>query len=142
MSTQPTMRLVTLMFDPSQGINSFRMIPVSIDCPYIDVVYHPSHKVLTIKLKEKESNLRMVKRLDDSGLPMTVPGKKKEGEDPYKYERKTIENHIELFITEKEEIKSFVKSMAVNHDSFDYAKYTDASNVLVAPPEQKIELLT
>src|SRR5688572_7482398 len=90
---------------------SFKLIPVKADCPYVEVIYDPSSKLLIVIGKEVKSNFHMLAKLDDNGEPMLSKVKRKNGK-PYKEERKTIETFTEHYISEKNEIDSFINMFA------------------------------
>lgn len=112
----------------SSEINStptFRLIPISIDCPYNEVVYDPTNKVLAIISKEKKNTLKMAAKLNEFGDPDAVkkPSDRPLGKPPYKEQRIVIETYHEYHITNKQEISDFVLTCASNVGIFDYSKF-------------------
>ena len=61
---------------------TFKMIPVSTECPYIEAIFDPSSKILAVISKEKKPTYHMVPKLDDNGdqIPMKV-GKRANGKN-------------------------------------------------------------
>lgn len=114
---------------------TFKLIPLTSDCPYMEVLYHPVYLGLGIVGKFKKESYEMVPALDKDGN--FVPKKKKiePGEFPYRQERRLIEAWNEYEILTKEEIVSFIKLVAVNAETFDiepfFVKAEEASNNLV-----------
>ena len=131
----PTMKLITC---PWQGQKSFRLMPVSKDCPYTEGLYDPNGKVLVLISVLKKESFHMVQRLDDDGNPIpTVKGGK-----VAKQERKLLETFTEYYITEKVEIEEAIKDHAVNADTFDFASHLNASPLIAEVEKPKIELLS
>lgn len=105
---------------------TFKMIPVSIQSPYNEVIYDADSKVLAIIGKESKDSLHMVAKLNEFGdaVPMKI-GRRNNGKD-YAEERKTLRTFYEYYIEDAAEISNFVKTFAVNSDSFDFQQYIDA----------------
>lgn len=80
---------------------TFRMIPIDQNCPYNEAVYNTESQVLFIISKEKKNNLQPIPKKDDI----------------------IIEKYYEYHITTPNEIVSFVKRFAENHEAFDYPRY-------------------
>jgi hypothetical protein len=118
-----TMLLVTSSWGSKK---TFKMIPASTDSIYNEVIFDPDSKMLAIIGKEKKESMHMIAKLDEFGdvKPMKI-GKRSNGKD-YAEERKTLETFYEYYIESANEVKDFVKSVAVNADSFDFNQYIDA----------------
>jgi hypothetical protein len=107
-----------------KGGKTFKMIPTTADCPYVECIYDVGFKILAIVGKSSKETFHMVEKLDDNGDPMTKKTAAK-GQDPFKRERRALETYQEYYIEEKEEIISFVKSFAENAGTFDFMKFID-----------------
>lgn len=118
-----------------EGAPTFKMIPLSLDCPFGEVVYIPSAKVLLILHKHTVEGLHMVPRLDDNGDPVRAAKPRADG-NPYKQERKTLNLPQDSYINDKEQIKAFVNMFATNAD-FDYAKFM-VDPAIITPETPKI----
>lgn len=129
----PTMKLISC---PWQGQKSFRLMPVSKDCPYTEGLYDPNSKVLVLISVLKKESFHMVPRMDDDGNAMPTKDRK-----DVKKERKLLETFTEYYITEKVEIEEAIKDHAVNADTFDFVKYLDASTLIAEVEKPKIELI-
>jgi len=107
-----------------QGGKTFKMIPSSADCPYVECIYDPNLKVLAIVGNIKKDVFHMVAKLNDDGdeIMRKSPGRKGV---PYKQERKLLETYQEYYLEERSDIEYFVKAVADNVDSFDYQMYLD-----------------
>ena len=105
---------------------TFKLIPVSTECPYIEAIFDPSSKILAIISKEKKPTYHMVPKLDDNGdqVPMKM-GKRANGKD-HKEQRVMMDTYQEYYINDLEEIETLVQAFAVNAKSYDYKKTIDA----------------
>lgn len=110
---------------------TFKLIPVTNDCPFNEAIYDPQAKVLAVIGKTKKESFHMLPKLTELGDPQTLKiGKRSNGKD-YAEERKTIETFYEYYIEDATEIENFVSAFATNADSYDYKQYMTA--VKVAP---------
>lgn len=100
---------------------TFKMIPATLDSPYVECIYNPIIKVLVVIGKDKKDQFHMMHRLDDDGQP--IAAKKATKEEPYKKQRTQLENYQEYYIIGNTEVEDFIKSFAVNYEEFDYKKY-------------------
>lgn len=101
---------------------TFKMIPLTNDCPYIEVIYDPSSKVLVMISRVSMTKLHMLPKLDDNGDPAPLKVPRKNGRS-VKEERKTIETFQEFYIDNVDAIDALIDIFAVNKDKFDYKKY-------------------
>ena len=133
MSDLKSMMLVTVPYTPTE--KSFRMIPVSNDCPYIDVVYWKDKKVLEINTSFKKNEYAMYPKMDDNGdvEKRKVPGKDENGQPLYyKNERRMTEVLQKYYIIEQQEIIAFVEAFAINAKTVNYMELL-AGAVVEAP---------
>lgn len=114
------MMLISTAF---RGLNSFSLIPLTLDCPYVEAMYDPSSGVLAVISKVKKEALHMVPRLDDEGQPMRLKFPNSETGKVVKEQRLQIETFSEIYIKEKDEIVQFVYLFAVNSEDFDISRY-------------------
>lgn len=114
-----------------KGGKTFKMIPTTADCPFVECIYDVGFKILAIVGKQSKDTFHMVEKLDDNGDPVERKNRGK-NQDPFKRERRSLETYQEYYIEEKDEIISFVKSFAQNSDTFDYMKFI---NMEVEPME-------
>lgn len=101
---------------------TFKMIPTTADCPFVECIFDPQIKVLAVISRNKKDQFHMITKLDPNGDPekRKTPGR---NGNPYKEERRALETYQEYYIEEKSEIDSFIKHFASNADSYDYASY-------------------
>jgi hypothetical protein len=103
---------------------TFRMIPVSKDCPYVECIFDPSTKVFVVISTITKTTLHMLPRLDDNGDPAPLKTPRKNGR-AVKEERKTIETFQEFYLEDKDAMNDLIKLFAVNAENFDYTQYLD-----------------
>jgi hypothetical protein len=101
---------------------TFKLIPLTLDCPYIEGIYDPSTNVLVMISRVSMSKLHMLPKLDDNGDPAPLKMPRKNGRT-VKEERKTVETFQEFYIDNIDAINSIIDIFAVNKDKFDYKKY-------------------
>jgi hypothetical protein len=87
-------------------LDSFRMIPSHIDCPYSECIYDASQGILAIISKEKRQKYHF------------LPVKRKAGDPeeftPFAEERRLMESSYEYYIENADEILDFIQNM---HDN-------------------------
>jgi hypothetical protein len=102
---------------------TFKLLPISSECPYNECIFDASSKVLAVIGKEKKESFHMLPRLNDVGdVQYLKIGKRANGKD-YSEERKMLETFYEYYVEHLEEIEEFVKLFAVNADKYDYKQY-------------------
>ena len=121
--------------------DSFKLIPLTQDCPYLEVVYSPSLTILAIVSKTMTEKFSMVPRLDDNGNPQRVAGHAANAQNPYKEQRITTSMPYEYKLLAYEEQKDFIKMFAINAETFDYEKFlrnqdTECEQKIVVPEKQ------
>jgi len=102
--------------------DTFKLMPVTDDCPYAEVIYDVATTLLVVIGKLHKSNYQMVSKLDDDGYPIksknAIPG-----QSPHKQQRVMMDVLQEYYITEKDEQEAFIKEFAVNADTYNYGKF-------------------
>lgn len=115
-----------MLVTSSWGNNkTFKLIPVTPECPYNEAIFDRDSKVLALIGKEKKQSLHMVTKLDDNGDVKTLKIGRRAGGKEYAEERKTLETYYEYYVENPEEIKNIINLFAVNADSFDYNVYME-----------------
>jgi hypothetical protein len=133
------MIIVTSTWGPRK---TFKLIPISTDCPYNEAIYDPESKVLGVISKERKQSLHMVPKLNDMGdVQYLKMGKKSNGKE-YAEERKTLETFYEYYIEENSEIKDFINMFATNAESYDYDTYLNEPKTMSAPKIDTSALVT
>lgn len=128
------MMLVTGNWGP---VKTFKMIPIDKDAPFIECIFNPTLKILALIGTHKKDQFHMVERLNEDGEPQLKKNPKNE-EDKYKKQRVSTETFSEYYLSEKEEIKLFIKNMAVNESEFNYEEYLNAA-AMDAPSKSGID---
>jgi hypothetical protein len=138
MTDLKTMLLITAPW--SRETNTFRMIPATPDCPYLDVVYNRDKKALEITSTYKRNEYAMFAKVDDNGDAEKRKAAKVDEETgmqiTVKQERRMAEILQKYFILEQSEIISFVQTFAVNADRVDYMQHFQGS--IVEAPKASI----
>ena len=101
-----------------QDTKTFKMIPVSNDCPYVECIYDPSSKVFVLIGKTTKTSLHMLPKLDEYGKAIS-------GNRGAKQERRSIDTFQEYYIENEKDIKEITKMFAVNASKFDIAKFLE-----------------
>jgi len=99
-----------------QDTKTFKMIPVSNDCPYVECIYDPTSKVFVIISKVTKTSLHMLPKLDDYGKAVS-------GNRGAKQERRALDTFQEYYIEEKDSIIDVINLFAVNAKKFDVTKF-------------------
>lgn len=128
------MKLITA---PWQNRKSFRLLPVTADCPYVEGIYDPDSKILVLLSAIRKETFHMATKLDENGDMIKTKFPRPNGKT-YKEERKTLETFTEYYIQEKEEIEEMIKEIAVNAKTFDFGKYMTQQKVIVPEPTSTI----
>lgn len=104
---------------------TFKLIPISSECPYNEAIFDRDSKVLALIGKEKKQSMHMLAKLDDNGdVKRMKIGRRDNGKD-YAEERKTLETYYEYYIENPQEIKDVVNMFAVNADTFDFNQFIE-----------------
>jgi hypothetical protein len=117
--SEKSMMLVQATWQEKQ---TFRMIPITESCPYVECIMDPETKVLVVISKITKTSLHMLPKLDDYGQPVT-------GTKGLKQERHKIEVFQEFYVEDHTAIEELIKLMSIN-SKFDYKKF------MIASPEE------
>ena len=55
---------------------TFKLLPVSQDCPYVECIFDPATKVFVVISKVSKTSLHMLPKLDDNGDPAPLKTKR------------------------------------------------------------------
>lgn len=111
--SEPTMMLVQATWNDKQ---TFRMIPISESCPYVECIFDPDTKVFVVISKIKKMSLHMLPKVDDYGQPKT-------GTKGMLQERHKIEVFQEFYVEDKDAMEELIKLFAVNAKKFNYKSF-------------------
>ena len=116
------MMLVKSVF---RNVNSFTLIPVSLDSPYTEAMFDPASGILAVISKVMKQSYHMVPKLNDDGEPIRLKSPNQQTGKTVKEERRLVDTFSEFYLTDKADIDTFIHMFAVNAESFDYAKFTE-----------------
>ena len=109
-----------------KGHNSFKMIPITSQCPYTECLYDPASKIFVIVGKDKKTGLHMLPKLDEMGDPQVLKTALRPNGKNIKEQRVTLETWQEYYIEDLNDAKDIIKMFAINAGDFDYEKFIDA----------------
>ncbi len=115
-----TMMIVQATWNETQ---TFRLIPISTECPYVECIFDPATKVFVIISKIRKQSLHMLPKLNELGDP--VPCKQRMNGRTFEEERNKIEVFQEFYVEDKIAIEDLIQHFAVNAKSFDYKAFMD-----------------
>jgi|31_taG_2_1085359.scaffolds.fasta_scaffold01431_4 hypothetical protein len=122
------------------GEPSFKLIPVSEDCPYVECIFDPATKVFVVISTKTKNTFHMLPKLDDNGDPQFLKvGKRRNGKD-FKEERRNIETFQEYYLEDLKDAEDIIKTFAVNSSNFDYKTILEKpiSNIDLGPEKPTI----
>lgn len=114
--SEKSMMLVQSSWQESQ---TFRMIPITESCPYVECIFDPGTKVFVIISKTTKQSLHMLPKLDEYGQAIT-------GAKGTKQDRHKIEVFQEFYVEDLEAVENIIHFFCVNADTFDYASFLTA----------------
>ena len=114
------MMLVKSVF---RNVNSFTLIPVSLDSPYTEAMFDPSSSILAVISKVMKQSYHMVPKLDDDGQPIRLKNPNQQTGKTVKEERRLVDTFSEFYLSDKLDIKDFINIFAINAASFDYESF-------------------
>lgn len=97
-----------------------KLIPATLDCPYMEAFVDRKVGYMVVITKMEKEMATMLPRLDDAGELVRCKKPKMNGKD-YNEQRAIIHTFQEFYIIEQDEIENFIKSFAINADTFKYA---------------------
>lgn len=101
---------------------TFRLIPLTLDCPYVECIWDPGTKVFVVISRITKTTLHMLPKLDDNGDPAPLKTKRPNGR-MVKEERRTIETFQEFYLEDADAIKGLVSTFGINSKEFDYESF-------------------
>lgn len=102
--------------------DTFKMLPVTKDCPFVEVIYDPKTTLLVVIGVTEKENYQMVPKLDDDGEPQ-VAKKPRSNNSRFREQRAMLKTNQEYYITEKSEQEAFIKQFAINAKDFEFSKF-------------------
>ncbi|NCD06169.1 MAG: hypothetical protein EOL97_08625 [Spirochaetia bacterium] len=89
---------------------SFRLLPINLNCPYNEMLYDCENKVLMIISKDKKQKPMFIPAINKKGKTITLRRTKE-----LQQERQIIEMYYEYFLEDMEDIKDMIDLVAVNN---------------------------
>jgi hypothetical protein len=137
---EKSMMLVKSSFGP---MKSFKLIPISLNCPFVECLFSPNEKIMVIISRTSKNSYHMVPKLDDNGDEIPVKGKPRpEGKKPIREERRLVETFSEHYIVTEEEVREIVNMFAVNPKAFSLDEFFEIDKGIkeniIAPESAKI----
>lgn len=117
--SQNTMMLIQSTWNEKQ---TFRMIPISESCPYVECIMDPETKVFVIISKITRTTLQMLPRIDDNGDAMAVKGTRPNMRT-VREERHKLEVFQEFYVEDKIAVEDLINLFAINASTFDYKSF-------------------
>jgi hypothetical protein len=99
--------------------NTFRLIPVSNECPYVECIYDVTSGLFVIIGKVTKTTLHMLPKLDENGDPTSTVALRPNGRN-VKEERISSETFQEYYLDDKLDIKELVNYLAINAKEFNF----------------------
>ena len=102
------------------GNTTFRMLPLTKECPYNEVIYDPETKVLAVISKDFKEKPNMFPKLNEKGKPILLKGASLPDSTPeYVQERMLMQTYYEYYLDKVDDIRNFIELFAINnqHDS-------------------------
>lgn len=123
MNIEKSMILVSSNWGPYK---TFKMIPITADCPYVEAIFDPSSKILAIISKQAKPSYHFVPKLDDNGDEIQMKIGKRANGKKIKEQRVMMDTYQEYYVNDMDEIKMLIKGFALNADSYDYTSHLEA----------------
>ena len=106
-----------------RNTKSFTLIPVSFDSPYVEAMFDPSSSILAVISKVMKQSYHMVPKLDDEGQPMRLKNPNQQTGKTVKEERRLVDTFSEFYLSDKQDILSFIAMFAVNSEHFSVEEF-------------------
>jgi len=98
------------------GHKTFRLMPITNDCPFVEAIYDPSTKVLAIIGKTTVEKPVMLPKLNDKGENILVKNSNP-AQPRYVEERRILNTFTEYYMDNMGDITAYIERFVVNHDA-------------------------
>jgi hypothetical protein len=102
--------------------DTFKLMAVNNDCPFMEVIYDPSTTLLVVMSNQSKQNYQMLAKLDDDGNQVACKKPKANGK-PFKEQRVLMDVLQEYYIIDPVEQEAFINEFAVNADTYNYKRF-------------------
>jgi hypothetical protein len=116
-----TMMIVQATWNETQ---TFRLIPIAVECPNVECIFDPATKVFVIISKITKQSLHMLPKMDENGDPVACKSVRPNGRN-FKEERNKIEVFQEYYVEDRIAIEDLINLFAINASTFDYKTFMD-----------------
>lgn len=106
-----------------KGHPTFKLIPTTENCVYVEGIYDRELNVLALIGNIKKQQFHMLPKIDANGDPEVRKSSKEGNQRPFKEERRAIETFQEYYLEDPADIDYFINSFAVNKDGFNYKEF-------------------
>lgn len=120
MNSNKNLKSMLLISTVWQMKRTFKMIPISKDCPYIEVIYDPESKMLAVVLDKIKDSYHMLPKLDENGDNTPVKGRPRPAGQKIKEERRLVATYGEVYVADPKDQEQIIELFAINSDVFDY----------------------
>lgn len=121
MIVEKSMMLITGVY---QGYPTFKAIALTLDCPYIQMVYSPATRGLGIMTKDKAHVPNFVTKMTEDGQP--VESKKQKG--IVAQERRMMDVYNEYEIIDVDEMEKVINMFCINATGNSYTTEKEVFN--------------
>lgn len=102
--------------------DTFKMMPINLECPFVEAIYDPSTTLLVVIGKGTKQNFQYVPKLDEDGDPVRAKKPRNNGK-AYREQRITMDVLHEYYLTDPEEQILFIERFAINAGDYNYGKF-------------------
>tara|TARA_B100000780_G_scaffold234327_1_gene174671 strand:- start:221 stop:643 length:423 start_codon:yes stop_codon:yes gene_type:complete len=121
-----------------RNAKSFTLIPVSVDSPYVEAMFDPTSGILAVISKVMKQSYHMVAKLDDDGQPQRLKNPNQQTGKTVKEERRLVDTFSEFYLSEINDIETFIHMFAVNAKDFNYNEFFVDLNAEATPVSKLI----
>lgn len=108
---------------------SFRLIPLTNDCPYLMAEWDIKANQLMLLCKDFKQELRSIPKIDKYGNYI-----KHATTNDMEVERRNIEDWFEIYLSSEKGVKAFIEAMCINASDTDtYMPYISQMTFMSAP---------
>ena len=120
MTTDKNLNSMLLINTVWQMKKTFKMMPISKECPFVECIYDPESQMLAVVLDKIKDSYHMLPKLDDNGDQVPVKGRARANGETFKTERRLVQTYGEVYIADIKDQEQIIELFALNSDVFDY----------------------
>jgi len=120
MNKNTNLKSMLLIRSVWQNKLTFKMMPISKDCPFVECIYDPESRMLAVVLDKIKDSYHMLPKMDENGDPVPVKGRPRPNGEKTKTERRLVQTYGEVYIADIQDQKQIIELFALNSDVFDY----------------------